>query len=170
MGYMKKLPSINTINQLFIYDKDAGKLIWNIRKPGVSFGCEAGTTDTKGYRKVSINGLGYRIHRIIYKLENPNFDESLEVDHLDGDTLNNYITNLEAATRKQNGRNQKLYRTNTTGQVGVLKAKRKGYWQAYIWVGKHIKLGSHPTFELAVQARENAENKYGFNKRHGNIK
>lgn len=53
---------------------------------------------------------------------------------------------------------QKLFRNNTSGHRGVSR-KRNG-WQSYIgYAGRQIPLGSYPTIEEAIEARENAEEK-----------
>ena len=58
------------------------------------------------YKRVKLyhNGMSknYRIHRLValVYLENP--DKKKEVDHIDGDTFNNQLENLEWITRSEN--------------------------------------------------------------------
>jgi len=73
--------------------------------------------------------------------------KGLEVDHIDGDTLNNRRGNLRLCTRAQNMRNRTaLHINNTTGYRGVTFSARKNAYIARIKVdGKFIHLGSRHT-------------------------
>lgn len=53
-----------------------------------------------------------------------------EVDHIDGNSLNNQRSNLRFATRQQNIRNQKKGCMNTSGFKGVHKYKHYEKWIA----------------------------------------
>ena len=44
------------------------------------------------------------VHRLVAKAFIPDFDESLVVDHLDGDKSNNSLSNLELVTGRENSR------------------------------------------------------------------
>lgn len=73
----------------------------------------------------------------------------LEVDHIDGDTLDCRRSNLRIATHQQNARNVGRKRSNTSGYKGVSRAP-SGRWRSYIVVdARQISLG---TFDDADQA------------------
>ena len=61
---------------------------------------------TTGYAHVSLNKNGvqksFLVHRLVAKAFIPNNDGKPEVNHLDGDKLNNCVTNLEWVTAKEN--------------------------------------------------------------------
>jgi len=64
-----------------------------------------------GYRVIGINNKRYKYSRIIYKLYNPEWDiedTSMNnlIDHIDGNTLNDNIDNLQKKTHQQNMWNQ----------------------------------------------------------------
>lgn len=63
------------------------------------------------------------------------FDQSLEVDHIDGDRLNNRRSNLRPATNAQNVKNVGPRKTNRSGYKGVCWHKKSGAWAAQINVG-----------------------------------
>lgn len=63
------------------------------------------------------------------------------VDHRDGDGLNNQRFNLRQATQKQNCCNQRLKITNTSGYKGVYFNRKCEKWVAQIQNGKSISLG-----------------------------
>lgn len=59
------------------------------------------------YYKVCVNGITVYAHRIVYKIFFPKFDQGLLIDHLDGDTSNNRISNLRLVSDRGNRRNIK---------------------------------------------------------------
>lgn len=91
-----------------------------------------------------------------------------EIDHIDGDSLNNRWANLRAVSRQDNCRNMPMPKTNTSGAVGVTWRPSKGTWQASITIaGKFMHLGHFSIKEEAVEARKQAEKHYGFHPNHG---
>lgn len=106
---------------------------------------------TYGYVSATINCKKVLMHRLL--MGNP----SLDVDHINGDRLDNRRENLRLATRSQNLANRKLNKNNTTGYRGV--SFYRGRWRAT--VGKEL-VGYFKTKEAAVKARtEAACKKYG---------
>lgn len=86
-----------------------------------------------------------------------NAPPELQVDHIDGNPLNNLRSNLRLATASQNQANRPT--SNTTGYRGVYKSNSS--YKALISVdGKDIYLGTFPAASLAAQAYENAAKKY----------
>ena len=64
-----------------------------------------------------------------------------EVDHIDGDGLNNRRSNLRHCTHQQNLWNARRQANNTSGYRGVSFDKKRGKWLAYIVNGgcqKHL--------------------------------
>lgn len=138
---------------------------WNTRFAGK----EALTSDVKGYRHGSIFGSLYYAHRVIYAMATGEWPPD-QIDHINGDPVDNRIQNLRAATQMENGRNQPMPCTNTSGVVGVHWHKAGGKWQASIRVGgKNIHLGMFDRIENAAQARKFAEIEYGFHENHGRL-
>lgn len=82
-------------------------------------GYTAGCLDKRGRWVVRLNNKGYFCHRVIYELVVGKIPEGLFIDHIDGDTMNNSITNLRLADKNLNARNQKKNIKNTTGFTGV---------------------------------------------------
>ena len=71
------------------------------------------------YSRIWINGDAYMLHRVVWELHKGKIPEGLIVDHIDGDTRNNNISNLALKTPAQNGRNVKKTARNNSGVVGV---------------------------------------------------
>lgn len=61
-----------------------------------------GSVDNKGYRRLKINGRSVREHRLIAMKFIPNPENKPQVNHIDGDKLNNHPSNLEWATNSEN--------------------------------------------------------------------
>lgn len=87
------------------------------------------------------------------------FPDGMQVDHINGDTLDNRRCNLRLATPAQNGRNRGKYPNNTSGFKGAFY--HYGRWQAGIRVdGKLMYLGTYNTPEEAHAAYCEAAKKY----------
>lgn len=138
---------------------------WN----SVWAGREAFTAiDGKGYRHGSLDKSYVRLHRVLWALAYGDWPGE-EVDHIDGNRLNNRIDNLRLASASENHRNQKRSTNNTSGVTGVSWYKPYGKWRTTISVGggrsKH--LGYFDNIEDAAAAWEKARQYYGYHDNHG---
>lgn len=80
-----------------------------------------------------------------------------EVDHANGDGLDNRRANLRRATRTQNNANARLRRNNTSGFKGVSWDKRTGRWMAGIRIDYRQRyLGRFDSPEEAARAYDTA--------------
>lgn len=142
----------NDVLQLLRYDSDTGKLFWVSCRYQNFIGKEAGVVRKHGYRVIIINGFQYLAHRLSW-LVCFGVWPSGNIDHIDGNRLNNRIANLRIATHGQNIQNQhKAHARNKSGLLGVSWCKSHKKWRASIMVnGKPHNLGRHNSKEFAHQ-------------------
>ena len=113
---------------------------WMVRTP---------RADGNGYLQMNIGYRSYKLHRVIYKIWNPdwNIDDGSQdnsIDHINGHTDDNRIANLRNVTNQQNQWNQ----TKAKGYYWYERLKK---WVAQICVSrKVIHLG---LFDLEADAR-----------------
>jgi hypothetical protein len=176
---MKEL-SVSFLRECFLADFSTGVLTWKVR-PSSHFNSDvtarkwntkysgkiAGSLKKGGYKRVGINDDDYLAHRVIYALYHGHWPE-YGVDHIDGDTGNNRISNLRSVPHRDNLANQKLNSKNTSGTSGVYFNKRLNQWAAQMKRNqKTWHLGTFKTLEEAISARKRAEAEYGFHANHG---
>lgn len=132
---------------------------WNSRFAGKKFG----SADKRGYIWGSLIGRHcVSAHSIVWALHHGKWPDGV-VDHIDGDTSNNRITNLRCVPQAVNSKNRKLSKANNSGFSGVSIDKRTGRWRATINVdGVRINLGFYATLEEAASARAKADEAHGF--------
>lgn len=110
------------------------------------------------YTLVTEEGERRRIflHRLIMGLKNVSWKEQ-QVDHIDGNPLNNCRNNLRLATAAENQINKKKpRRDNTTGHTGI--TYKDGKWIATLnYHGHKDFLGAFSTMEEAIKIRKEAE-------------
>ena len=140
---------------------------WNTRYSGK----KAGTLREDGYICINIligavNRTMLLAHRLAWfyvKGTWPNV-----IDHINGKKDDNRISNIRDTTVLGNTKNVKIYKTNTTGIMGVVWQKDKNKWHAGISVNKKRKhLGYFDNLFDAACARKSAELTYGYHPNHG---
>tara|TARA_R110002020_G_scaffold77282_2_gene195139 strand:+ start:198 stop:551 length:354 start_codon:yes stop_codon:yes gene_type:complete len=110
------------------------------------------------YKHIKIKQKDYRVHRIIYKLHNPEWDiddysNNNLIDHIDRNPLNNDIGNLRVVTHQQNQWNTKA--------KGYSWDKTANKWRVKIMIGgKHIDGGYFETEEEAIKKRAELKQQY----------
>lgn len=162
---MSKTTTQETVRTAFRYDD--GHLIW-VRPPSVHprlVGQVAGTV-IGGYRRVKVEGRIYGVHRLIWLYHYGELPA--EIDHINGDKLDNRVENLRSVTHLQNMRNLPLRSDNKSGVHGVMWEKGKKLWVARIHRdGKLVTLGRSRNIDIAIALRRKAEQEIGFHANHG---
>ena len=119
-----------------IFDYKDGHLYWKIKTgPNAVIGKKAGCYDAStGYYKARVNGLYYRIHRLVFMYHYGYIPKM--IDHIDNNKCNNKIENLREATHAQNQQNSGISKLNTSGFKGVHFDKGTGKWMAKLQLNK----------------------------------
>lgn len=89
--------------------------------------------------------------------------KGMEVDHINGDKIDNRRNNLRICNRDQNAKNSGLSKKNKSGHIGVVFEKQGGYerWAAFISIdNKLCRIGSFLNKQEAIEARIKAEKKH----------
>lgn len=122
--------------------------------------CLAGSVFKSGYRYVSLRNHNYRVNRIVAMtfLPQPTQPtESLQVDHIDKDKLNNHASNLRWVSCQQNNANRNQRRLIASPQTNNKLGER------YISLGKgtyklkmklYNEVSFHRTLEAAIQRKQ----------------
>ena len=105
-----------------------------------------GHLDGRGYKHFSMLGKKYKVHRIAWMYMTGNYPE-LQVDHINGDRLDNRFCNLRLVTNSQNQGNRRKILARS-GYKGVYPLPT-GKWTAQY---NKIHLGVFDTTELAAKA------------------
>ena len=169
----KALPSPDVLRQLLRYEPETGNLFWTARGQSKWWDTKyAGTLalhcmNARGYRLGSIFNVKFTAHRVIFAMIHSRWPLG-DVDHIDGNPLNNRISNLRDVSRAENTRNASIRPSNRSGVVGVGWRAREGKWCAQIGIaGKCVFLGYFDSMSDAVEVRKAAEFSYGFHSNHG---
>ena len=170
----RKLPDIEFVRECLDYDPDTGIFTWrerplahfssphgqlitNARDAGKAAGSkhEAGRQGERIYWGIRIAGVFYPAHRLAWLLVYGIDPGQYEIDHIDGDGLNNRITNLRLATRGENSSNSRRRSSVLSGVKGV-QANGSGFMARITKDGETHYLGTFRTPEEATEARRKA--------------
>lgn len=88
---------------LLDYDAETGVFTWKKSRSRATKGQEAGTVNSKGYRKISINGRQIYAHRLAWLLAKGEWPKDV-INHKNGNKLDNRLANLEDIPHGQNTR------------------------------------------------------------------
>lgn len=169
------------VRELLDYDPETGALTWRMRgqkwfssarawkawNNRFADHVTATAQGTYGYLLVGVLGRKYRTHRLIWLWMMGDWPTD-QIDHLNHNRADNRWCNLRLVTHAENGKNQSIRVTNTSGAMGVWWDSKRNSWQAYIDAsGRRIHLGRYTTKTDAIIARKAAERAHGYHENHG---
>ena len=183
---MKTKISPQELQRLLSYDPIAGALTWRKRtqnmfadgKYSSQERCERWnfrwsgrlaftSVDKYGYKQGGVLSKTYLAHRVIWAIVNCEWPSG-QIDHINGNKIDNRIVNLRIVNNSENQKNQTIASNNTSGFMGVSWKKATKKWYVFIGVdGKMKSLGYFCELSDAINARKEAEVAYGFHKNHG---
>lgn len=172
----RPLPPQDYLRQCFTYEPITGGLAWRVR-PDSHFvrravcnrwnakyaGKPSGSSHSRGYRQVTLDGSNYFAHRIAWKLMLSE-DADNEIDHINHCKADNRWINLRKVSSEENNRNLPLHRNNKSGITGVSWCKKNGNWQTHVGGEPQGYYDSLADAESAVVAARIAK---GYHPNHG---
>lgn len=172
---------LELFKKLVSYNPETGIFTWtDAHKVSTIRGLEAGSccshAGQKAYMEIAVK-FNYKrqrakSHRLAWYFMTGHFPErGEEIDHIDGNGMNNQFSNLRLVSRMENCRNQRLRSDNKSGHCGVIWYKRDQNWQVEINSGKNkLFLGRYKDLDEAIRVRKAAELKYNFHPNHGAVR
>jgi hypothetical protein len=140
------------LKELVSYDPMTGEFHWKkSRSNRVAVGARAGSAVRRGkkvYRVININRQPEYEHRLAWLYMTGNWPE-IEVDHRDGNSIDNKWANLREASKTQNAGNTRQRSNNTSGFKGVSFNKNAGKWAAQV-MKIHLGLFDDPALAHAA--------------------
>jgi hypothetical protein len=152
--------TIREMEILVSYNPETGEFHWRKPRPNATSGSRAGGMTAYGYRKISVCGRNYLEHRLAWLFMTGEYPDG-EIDHINGDKIDNRYSNLRLATPSQNQANKGMRSDNTSGVKGVTWDKSRGKWLASIHKdGERIPLGRYNDINDAAEAYRAASIEY----------
>ena len=145
---------------LKFFEYKDGVLYWKSMpyKRNDLIGTEAGTLDGDR-RQITINKKHYKTHRLVYLMFHGFMPK--EIDHIDGNSLNNNIENLRQATRSEQLCNTGLRKTSKSGVKGVSWDSNRNKWTVVVTKNKQTMYRNRfDDLELAQLVAIEARDKY----------
>ena len=171
--------SIEYIRSRLSYDPDTGIFIWkefnefpshwNKKYAGTVAGCLEKSWGDKRRFKIAICEREYRAHHLAWFIYYGEYPKS-SIDHINGNALDNRISNLRLASKSENGANRSKTLSNKSGFKGVSWHKKANKWVAQVTKDyKLYYLGLYENIDDAkIAYREAAEKLFGEFAKEGN--
>lgn len=175
----KPLPTPEELRQRLTYDPETGQLTWRPRPVPNGTGAKSvkmwngqyagkpalACLDKQNRYRGAVNGSYVLAHRVAWAIVHGRWPDG-EIDHIDGNPLNNKMSNLRDVPHDVNMRNLRVRSDNKSGVMGVFAHKRK--WWAFINIrGTRHTIGRYDSRSDAIAARKAAEERLGFHPNHG---
>lgn len=122
-------------------------------------------TDPSGYRRIVIDGKKKLLHRVFWTVFNGQIPEGMEIDHINGEKVDNRLSNLRLVTRLDNHRAYNKPQGGSSKYRGVGWSKAKKKWCARITHNhKDIHIGQYDCEHAAARARDEKAIELGWPK------
>ncbi|KRG39126.1 hypothetical protein ARC78_15015 [Stenotrophomonas pictorum JCM 9942] len=141
------------IQKAVSYNPETGDFTWLVTRGRANKGSVAGKVDSHGYRSIGLDGKHYRAHRVAWLLQTGAWPE-MQIDHRNGDRLDNRWENLREVTPQENQQNCCIPHRNPHGYVGVrYRGGSVDPWEAIIRINfKQEVIGRYATAKEAGDA------------------
>ena len=160
---------ISELRRRFSYCPKTGQITWKISrppniKPGDRAGCLFPRRRSGGaYWAIKFSRQRILAHRAAWAIYYGAWPDQ-EIDHINGDGIDNRIENLRECSRSENLRNKRFTGRSKSGIPGVFFRETTRQWLVKIG-GEYV--GCYSCLLEAASARKSMENKLGYSSRHG---
>lgn len=146
------MAKIERLHEVLFLDPQTGVLRWKVATSNaVKVGDVAGTPRKSGHRQIRVDNKIYLCHRVVWAMAHGEWPQG-EIDHINGITGDNRLSNLRVVDRRTNAENKRRPQANNrTGFLGV-RAHNRGYAASIRTKGRFVWLGQFDTPEEASAA------------------
>ncbi len=152
------------LKELLHYNPDTG--VFTRKKNGRTAGGIARNGAGKPYWSMSVDGKTHKAHRLAWLFSFGHLPKN-DIDHEDGNGLNNKISNLRDVSHHINCKNRRLQSNNSSGYNGVCWVKKESTWRICWTEGgvRKYRFIKSLLDAVALKIRKNKEQ--GFHENHG---
>ena len=139
---------VKDLMKVSVYDKESGNFICKRQVGNRRIGDEMGFVD-RGIRKVQVNGIVERVHRVVFFIETGRL--ARRIRHINGNRLDNRTENLrEISQREAVQKRERMRSDNASGICRLFYRKSKAGWYCGVRIDGKYK-------ERRIKCFENAE-------------
>lgn len=143
------------LKELLSYCSESGHFSEVKKRRGARNCAAVGWVNAQGYRCISIDGKTYFAHRLAWLYAHGDWPID-QIDHANGDPLDNRLNNLRCSSQSENMQNVGARVDSKTGLKGIFPT-RQGKWAAQIQAqSKVYHLGTFTSKEAAHDAYKKA--------------
>lgn len=137
------------LQEILKYSPESGEFRWVCPRLDALSRQRAGFETSSGYWAINISKIRFFAHRLAWLYVHGKWPDG-DIDHLNGDKLDNRLSNLRDVPRRTNSENQREGRRG--GLLGTAFHKSSGKWRAVIGVNYTQRTLGY--FDTAEQAHE----------------